>query len=71
MLGYYEDEEATAAVMNDGWFNSGDIGYMDEDGFIYITLSLIHISLFATSTKSKGGEQKLVLCLFASPIFRL
>lgn len=37
MLGYYEDPEATAAVMNDGWFNSGDIGYMDEDGFIYIT----------------------------------
>ncbi len=37
MLGYYEDPEATAAVMHDGWFNSGDIGYMDEDGFIYIT----------------------------------
>ncbi|MEE0797866.1 MAG: AMP-binding protein [Anaerovoracaceae bacterium] len=37
MLGYYEDPEATAAVMHDGWFNSGDIGYMDEDGFIYMT----------------------------------
>ena len=37
MLGYYEDPEATAAVLKDGWFNSGDIGYMDEDGFIYIT----------------------------------
>ena len=35
---YYEDAEATAAAIDeDGWFNSGDIGYMDEDGFIYIT----------------------------------
>ena len=36
MLGYYEDPEATAAVMHDGWFNSGDIGYMDEDGVMYV-----------------------------------
>ena len=37
MLGYYEDEEATAKVMQDGYFCSGDIGRMDEDGYIYIT----------------------------------
>ena len=37
MLGYYEDEEATAEVMQDGYFCSGDIGRIDEDGFIYIT----------------------------------
>lgn len=37
MLGYYEDEEATKQVIQDGYFCSGDIGRIDEDGYIYIT----------------------------------
>ena len=37
MMGYYEDEEATKDVVHDGWFNSGDIGYMDKDGYVYVT----------------------------------
>ncbi len=38
MLGYYEDEEATKeAITEDGYFHSGDIGYVDEEGFVYVT----------------------------------
>ena len=37
MLGYYENEEETNKVIRDGWFYTGDLGYIDKDGFIFLT----------------------------------
>ena len=37
MLGYYKNPEETARTVRDGWFYTGDQGYVDEEDFIYIT----------------------------------
>src|SRR5690606_15067692 len=37
MLGYWEQPEKTAEVLQDGWMATGDIGVMDDDGYVEIT----------------------------------
>ena len=37
MLGYYENKEATDKVLKEGWFHTGDLGYIDEERFLYIS----------------------------------
>lgn len=37
MMGYYKDIEETHKTIKDGWLHTGDLGYLDEDGYLYLT----------------------------------
>ena len=49
MKGYWKDEDATREALRGGWLHSGDAGYMDEDGYVYLTDRIKDLII-------KGGE---------------
>jgi long-chain acyl-CoA synthetase len=50
MTGYYKDPENTAKTLEpDGWMHTGDVGYMDDDGFVFVTGRIKELII-------KGGE---------------
>ena len=51
MAGYYKNEKATAETIQDGWLHTGDMGYMDNDGFLYV------VGRFKSLLISSDGEK--------------
>ncbi len=66
MLGYYEDEEATNSVIEideegNRWFHSGDVGYLDSDGFLYITGRIKNVIVTQNGKNIYPEELELLL----------
>lgn len=61
MQGYLNKEEATAKVLRDGWYTTGDIGYLDPDGFLRITDRLSRFSKIAGEMVPHQGVESALM----------
>jgi long-chain acyl-CoA synthetase len=66
MPGYWKDDAATAAAIQNGWFHTGDLGELDADGFLFIRGR--KKELIVLSTGKKVAPSRVELLLTSSPI---
>lgn len=64
MLEYVGDPEETKAALKDGWYYSGDIGYFDEDGYLYLTGRVKNVIVLSNgeNVSPEAIESQLYLC---------
>jgi long-chain acyl-CoA synthetase len=62
MAGYWRNEEATAKTIRDGWLYTGDLGYVDSDGYLYVLGRVKSLLINGTGEKysPEGIEEALV-----------
>ncbi len=68
MLGYYNNEKETAKVMSDGWFNTGDLGFCDKNGYYRITGRKKNV--IVTNTGKNIYPEELEMMLQKSPFVK-
>ena len=66
-IGYYNNPEATAEVMEDGWFHTGDLGFVDPEGFVHVTGR--KKSVIITKNGKNVHPEELEYLLSTSPVF--
>jgi long-chain acyl-CoA synthetase len=69
MQGYYNDSEATAAVLRDGWFHTGDKGHLDDRGYLYVTGRIKEIIVLPNG-KNINPEEVEQAILAAGPLVK-
>jgi long-chain acyl-CoA synthetase len=68
MLGYYEDPDSTSKYLKDGWFYTGDLGYIDKDNFINITGRKKHV--IVTKNGKNIYPEEIEILLNRSPYIK-
>ena len=67
MSGYHRDEAATRAVLRDGWLSSGDLGYLDDDGYLFLVGRLKDV-IISGGFNVHASEVESALCTHLSLI---